>query len=73
MNDLRLNKIAETGHVNISIYNMSGQLVETLVNERITEGSYSTVWNAYNVSSRIYFYKLTAGNKSITKKMLLIK
>jgi flagellar hook assembly protein FlgD len=66
-------QIAETGHVNISVYNINGQLVETLINERITEGFYSTIWNANNISSGLYFYKLAAGNQTITKKMLLLK
>lgn len=66
-------QIAEAGKVNISVFNMAGQLVETLVNEQRTPGSYSVVWNANDVSSGIYFYKLTTGNKTFTKKMLLIK
>ena len=66
-------QITEAGKVNISVFNISGQLVETLVNEHRTEGSNSTLWNANNVSSGLYFYKLTAGNKTVTKKMLLIK
>lgn len=66
-------QIAEVEKVNISVFNISGQLVEDLVNEQQVPGSYSVDWNASDVSSGMYFLKLTTGNKSITKKILLLK
>jgi len=66
-------QISESENVNISIYNMNGQLIETIVNEEMNPGSYSVSWNAKNVSSDLYFYRLTTGNKTGTKKMILIK
>ena len=66
-------QIAETGHVIVSIYNMNGQLIDQLVNQEMIPGSYSVTWNTSHVSSGLYFYKLAAGNQTITKKMLLLK
>ena len=66
-------QLPKTGVVRLSIYNIKGQLVETLVNEQRSPGSYSATWYANDVSSGLYFYKLTTGNKIVTKKMLLLK
>jgi len=65
--------IAASGHVNLSIYNISGQLVETLYNGQMAAGSHSIVWEASAVASGVYFYKLTSDNYAITKRMELIK
>ena len=64
--------------VSLSIYNVKGQKVTTLVNGNQTAGSYNAVWNGTDdknnkVSSGIYFYKITAGENSEMKKMVLIK
>ena len=66
-------ELPKTGVVRLSIYNIKGQLVETLVNEQRSPGSYSATWYANDVSSGLYFYKLTTENQTITKKMLLLK
>lgn len=66
-------QIPKAGKVNISIYNIKGELIKTMVNEAKTPGSYSVNWLSSDYSSGIYFYKLTAGNKTFTKKMLLLK
>jgi hypothetical protein len=60
-------------HVNLSIYNISGQLVETLYNGRMVAGFHSLMWEASAVASGVYFYKLTVDNISTTKRMELIK
>jgi phosphodiesterase/alkaline phosphatase D-like protein len=59
--------------VNLSIYNIKGQLVKTLVNEQQTIGYHTIQWNAVTVSSGIYFYKLTIENYTITRKMILLR
>lgn len=64
------------GKVNLAIYNAIGQVVATLVDNVQEAGSYDIEWNASNLSSGIYFYRITVeGNKSFihTKKMLLLK
>ncbi len=59
--------------VNLKVYNLLGQEVAILVNEEMSIGTHSVTWNAQNVPSGIYFYKITAGEFSKIKKMILIK
>jgi hypothetical protein len=70
--------IAVEGHVQIEVYNIRGQRVTTLVNEHLGIGSHSVVWDGTNrigrnVSSGLYFYKMTTGEYTETRKMLLMK
>ena len=65
-------------HVKIEIFNINGQKIRTLVNEVITAGDQSVIWDAKDddgvtVASGIYLYKLTAGDRSLSKKMTLTK
>jgi hypothetical protein len=60
-------------HVKITVYNAKGQLVKTLFNGFQTGGSYSVIWDASNVSSGIYFYRLTAGDHSSIQKCVILK
>ncbi len=59
--------------VKLEIFNALGQKVATLVNGKLSAGNHTTTWNAANMPSGIYFYKLEAGNFSQTRKMLLAK
>jgi len=59
--------------VNLSIYNSIGEKVVTILNEQMESGVYSTIFDASNLSSGIYFYRLTADNQVFTNKMLLIR
>lgn len=59
--------------VTVKIFDMLGREVATLVNNQMTAGSHSVVWNANNLTSGAYFYKISAGTFSEIKKMLLIK
>ena len=65
--------VESTGEVNISVYNLMGQKVAELVNATKTAGSYHVTWDASSVSSGMYFYQLTAGKQTLTKRMTLIK
>lgn len=65
--------IPEQSDVQVIIYNMLGQKVSELVNSTHNVGTYSVVWNASNISSGLYMYRLKAGNTIITKSMMLIK
>ena len=62
-----------SGAVNLSIYNIRGELVSTIVNEFQRPGEYRMNWNADNSASGIYIYRLQIGTTSISKKMLLLK
>jgi hypothetical protein len=65
--------VAEAGPVTLTIYNVMGQQVETLVSETKSAGSYRVSWNAANMASGIYYYRLQAGNDILTRQMTLIK
>lgn len=65
--------ISEPGLVSLKVYNLLGQEVASLVNERLSSGSYDFNFDASQLSSGIYIYRLQSSGKSITKKMSLIK
>ncbi len=59
--------------VSLKIYDVLGKEVATLVNARQEAGSYNFTFNASNLASGIYFYRLQAGSFVQTKKMMLVK
>ena len=65
--------VPEKSLVKISIFNVIGQEVESLVNEEKQTGVYNVVFTAVNLPSGVYFYNLQSGNLVITKKMVLLK
>jgi hypothetical protein len=65
--------LPKSGNVKLSVYNTAGQLVAVLVNELQTNGSYSVEFDASNLASGVYFYRLDANGFSNTKKMILVK
>ena len=62
-----------SGHVSLKIYNSIGQEVASPVNEFQAAGNYNISFNASNLSSGVYYYKLTSNTYHDTKKMILIK
>jgi hypothetical protein len=60
-------------HVDLTVYNVLGQKVETLVNGQREAGYHSIMWDATPYASGVYFYRITAKDFSATKKMLLLK
>jgi len=62
-----------TRHVKLEVYNLLGEKVATLIDEEQEAGYRSVVWDASKVSSGLYFYKLSAGDFSETKRMMLVK
>lgn len=70
--------LKESDHVQLSIYNIKGQLVNKLVNEHLESGHHSVQWLGIDhrnnkVSSGIYFYEIKSSNDRIVRKMMLIK
>lgn len=65
--------IPKSANVTLKIYDITGSLVRTLLNENISRGIYSVKFNAENIASGVYFYRLTVGNFSKTKKFLYLK
>ncbi len=59
--------------VKMTIYNSLGEEISTLINETLAAGSYEVNFDASELSSGMYFYKINAGNYSYTKKMMLLK
>ena len=60
-------------NVNIKVYDITGKEIATLVNEVKDQGIYNVEFNAENLSSGIYFYKISADRFSTVRKMILIK
>ncbi len=70
--------LAGDGQVNLSVYNIVGRKVKTLVNNYETAGRKASAWYGVDdsgspLSAGMYFYRLTAGGKVFTKKMVLMK
>jgi hypothetical protein len=70
--------IPSASKVEVSIYNIKGQKIKTLVNSYMEKGTHNVVWdgkdaNNKNISSGLYFYKLTIGKEISVKKMLLLR
>lgn len=65
--------IDKRGHVKLDVYNSLGQLVTKLVDEEKPAGNYQIMFNAVNLPSGVYYYRLSAGNKVMTKKCILLK
>ncbi len=65
--------IPESGIVNLKIYDLLGREVAKLINSEMQPGNYSYDFNAGQLSSGMYFYKIEAGKFSQTRKMMLLK
>jgi len=65
--------IAKSEHVTLSIYNVLGELVETLINENLEAGKYKINFSGNNLTSGMYIYRLETSSNAISKKMMLIK
>jgi hypothetical protein len=60
-------------NVKLDVYNPLGQLVKTLVNAQMLSGSHSVLFDASQLPSGIYFYRLSANNYVESKKMVYLK
>ena len=65
--------IPQTANVTLKVYDVLGNEITTLINENQTPGSYSVKFNAGNLSSGIYFYRIDTGSFSQVKKFILMK
>ncbi len=66
-------QLASNSRVRLDVYNALGQKVATLVNKQQKPGRYTATFNAGRMASGVYFYRITAGDFSCTRKMLLLK
>ena len=65
--------VATHGGAFLQVFDITGRLVTTLLDEELPSGKYSMVWDASNVASGIYIYKLTSGGETLSKIMILLK
>ncbi|CAN5636490.1 hypothetical protein BH10BAC5_BH10BAC5_01140 [soil metagenome] len=65
--------LPKNSFVNLQVFDVTGKQVEELVNENLQSGSYSYNFDGTGLTSGVYFYKLSAGNFSEVKKMVLLK
>ena len=66
-------KILQQGHVYLAVYNMLGQHIATLFDGIQKPGNYKILFDANDYASGVFFYMLRYDNKTITKKMMLMK
>ncbi len=66
-------QLPESSHINLSIYNINGYLIDTLVNGYRNAGYYSVEWDARGLSSGVYFYRINAGEYSSVRKCAILK
>jgi photosystem II stability/assembly factor-like uncharacterized protein len=65
--------IAEDGYVKLMIYDIAGRIAVDLVNKHQNKGIYEMEFDAANLSSGVYFYRIQSGKFSDTKRMVLVK
>jgi len=65
--------IPEAGRVNVDVFNVAGQKVNTLVNDSMEAGSHTVTFDGANLAAGVYFYTVKAGEFSKTMKMTLLK
>lgn len=71
-------RLASPGQATMTIFNLKGQVIRTLVNQRLAAGEFSLVWDGTDesgqtVASGIYLYRLQVRNRSVSKKMTLLR
>ncbi|HMA77448.1 MAG TPA: FlgD immunoglobulin-like domain containing protein, partial [Candidatus Krumholzibacteriaceae bacterium] len=70
--------LAHKGEVELSVYEVSGRKIKTLLDKKLERGSHTVSWDGRNESGKrvvsgVYFYRLHANKKTISRKMVLLK
>ncbi len=65
--------ISTKSFVSLKVFDLLGREVSTIVSEEMSAGNYSRLWNANEIASGIYFYRLRVGTFSETKKLVLLR
>ena len=65
--------LSEPSHVSLTVYDLLGRKVQSLVNDRREPGTYQVTFDASELAGGVYFYILTSDNTKITRKALLVK
>ncbi len=66
-------QLALNSHVFLKVYDITGKLIRTLVDDQQIAGAHKVTFNASSLASGVYFYTLNAGDQSFTKRMVLIR
>jgi hypothetical protein len=66
-------QLAKSGHVKLTVFDIRGRIIKTLVNEYQPRGKYKVTFDAVSLSSGIYFYRLELGDFSASRKLILLK
>jgi len=66
-------KLPKQTRVNLTVYDISGRIVETLIDETRTSGSYQAIFTPKNASAGTYFYKLTTDDAVVSGKMMFLQ
>jgi hypothetical protein len=65
--------LPKSAFVTLQVYDLLGSQVAELVNEKLSAGTYTRQWDARGLASGVYFYRLSAGGFSQTKKLILVR
>ncbi|HQV32312.1 MAG TPA: T9SS type A sorting domain-containing protein, partial [Calditrichia bacterium] len=65
--------LAQSQHVELKVYDLNGRSVATLVDGPLAAGEHNLTFDGANFASGVYFYRITAGNFTQTKRMTLVK
>jgi len=65
--------IPQAGNVRITVYDVTGKMVQTITNSYYSRGTFNVNWNASSYASGVYFYRIEAGTFNQVKKMVLLK
>jgi|GEM_PF-761365 len=65
--------VPEAGMVSLKVFDVLGREIASLINEELNSGSHKVIFNASNIPSGVYFYRLSAGTFSVVRKMTLLK
>jgi hypothetical protein len=65
--------LADAGHITLKVYDIAGRLVETLVEGHQEAGEHVLTWDAYDLSSGVYFYKVQASDFVSARRMMMVK
>ncbi len=65
--------IASTAHVDIKVFDISGNYIDQLLSEVMTPGNHEIKWDAKNLPSGVYLVYMNAGSEVFTEKVLLLK
>jgi hypothetical protein len=66
-------RVSKLSHVTLSVYNILGEEVTTIVSEHLSPGIYTGQWDATGQTSGVYFYRMQAGDFIQTKKLMLLR